>query len=152
VNELIYEILPLVELDARAHEVDLQLELDESVPSVQADGVQLQQVLLNLTRNAVEAMSSSGGHGHGRRLVIRTGVRNEDEIEVAVQDTGEGVPAALRAQLFEPFFTTKAEGMGLGLSLSRSICESHGGTLRYDAAEHGGSIFRIWLPTAPEEE
>ena len=152
VNELIYEILPLVELDARAHEVDLQLELDESVPSVQADGVQLQQVLLNLTRNAVEAMSSSGGHGQGRRLVIRTGVRNEDEIEVAVQDSGEGVPAALRAQLFEPFFTTKAEGMGLGLSLSRSICESHGGTLRYDAAEHGGSIFRIWLPTAPEEE
>ena len=67
-------------------------------------------------------------------------------------DTGEGVPEDFVNQLFEPFFTTKPEGMGLGLSLSRSIVEAHGGALRYDSRPEGGSIFRILLPTAPEEE
>jgi two-component system sensor kinase FixL len=87
-----------------------------------------------------------------RRLVVRTHAASEDEVEISVADTGPGVPDALLEQLFEPFFTTKPEGMGLGLSLSRSIIEAHGGTLRYDSGPEKGSIFRIGLPTAPEEE
>jgi len=73
-------------------------------------------------------------------------------VELTVTDTGPGVADSMLEQLFEPFFTTKPEGMGLGLSLSRSIIEAHGGTLRYDSRPGGGSIFRIRLPTAPQEE
>jgi two-component system sensor kinase FixL len=149
VNDLVEEILPLVELDARSHEVELELRMGEHLPRVQCDGIQLQQVLLNLTRNAVEAM---GPVERAKRLIISTRTQGDEELELAVTDTGEGVPEELINQLFEPFFTTKPEGMGLGLSLSRSIVEAHGGTLRYDSRPEGGSIFRILLPTAPEEE
>ena len=149
VNDLVEEILPLVELDARSHEVELVLELVPDLPRVQCDGIQLQQVLLNLTRNAVEAMNPVE---RAKRLVIATQVTGEDEVEISVGDTGEGVQEEFVAQLFEPFFTTKPEGMGLGLSLSRSIVEAHAGSLRYDSRPEGGSIFRITLPTAPEEE
>ena len=149
-HELIREILPLVEMDCRSHEVDLQLEFKPDLPRVQVDGIQLQQVLLNLTRNAVEAMGVCAPEA--RRLVIRTETLGEDEVELAVEDTGPGVSDELLEQLFEPFFTTKPEGMGLGLSLSRSIIEAHGGILRYDSGPGTGSIFRIRLPTAPEEE
>lgn len=149
-NELIQEILPLVEMDCRAHEVDLRLEFQPDLPRVQVDGIQLQQVLLNLTRNAVEAMNHCAPET--RSLVIRTRALSEDEAELAVEDTGPGVPPGLLEQLFEPFFTTKPEGMGLGLSLSRSIIEAHGGTLRYDSGPEAGSAFRIRLPTVPEEE
>lgn len=149
-NELIQEILPLVEMDCRSHEVELALELREDLPRVQVDGVQLQQVLLNLTRNAVEAMNAC--EPETRRLEIRTRWGGQDEVEICVEDAGPGVPDTLLEQLFEPFFTTKPEGMGLGLSLSRSIIEAHGGTLRYDSGPEKGSIFRIGLPTAPEEE
>jgi len=124
--------------------------LQEDLPAIQVDGIQLQQVLLNLTRNAVEAMNVCDPET--RRLLIRTQVLSEEEVELAVQDTGPGVPDDLLEQLFEPFFTTKAEGMGLGLSLSRSIIEAHGGALRYDSAAGSGGTFRIGLPTAPEEE
>lgn len=149
-NELIQEILPLVEMDCRSHEVDLRLKFQSDLPRVQVDGIQLQQVLLNLTRNAVEAMNACAPEV--RRLVIRTEALGDDEVGLAVEDAGPGVPDTMLEQLFEPFFTTKPEGMGLGLSLSRSIIEAHGGTLRYDSHPSGGSIFRIRLPTAPEEE
>ncbi|NGX17581.1 PAS domain S-box protein [Wenzhouxiangella sp. XN24] len=149
-NELIVEILPLVEMDCRSHEVDLKLQFQSDLPRVQVDGIQLQQVLLNLTRNAVEAMNAC--EPESRRLVIRTEALSEDEVELAVEDAGPGVPDSLLEQLFEPFFTTKPEGMGLGLSLSRSIIEAHGGILRYDSGAELGSVFRIRLPTAPEEE
>ena len=112
--------------------------------------MQLQQVLLNLTRNAVEAMNACDPET--RRLEIHTRCGGQDEVEIRVEDTGPGVPEGLLEQLFEPFFTTKPEGMGLGLSLSRSIIEAHGGTLRYDSARENGGSFRIGLPTAPEEE
>jgi len=149
-NELIQEILPLVEMDCRSHEVELRLVLQQDLPKVQVDGVQLQQVVLNLTRNAVEAMNSCAADT--RSLLIRTSCRNGEDVELAVEDSGEGVPGSFLEQLFEPFFTTKPEGMGLGLSLSRSIIEAHGGTLRYDSLPDGGSAFKIWLPTAPEDE
>ncbi len=149
VNELVEEILPLVELDARSHEVELVLEFTTGLPRVQCDGIQLQQVLLNLTRNAVEAMNPVE---QGKRLTIVSRLQDPENVEIRVEDTGEGVPEDLVEQLFEPFFTTKPEGMGLGLSLSRSIVEAHGGTLRYDSRPEGGSVFSILLPTAPEEE
>jgi PAS domain S-box-containing protein len=149
-KELIQEILPLVEMDCRSHEVDLRLQFQSDLPKVQVDGIQLQQVLLNLTRNAVEAMNACAPEV--RSLVIRTEALGDDEVELAVEDAGPGVPDTMLEQLFEPFFTTKPEGMGLGLSLSRSIIEAHGGTLRYDSHPSGGSIFRIRLPTTPEEE
>ena len=149
-NELIREILPLVEMDCRSHEVELTLEFQPDLPKVQVDGIQLQQVLLNLTRNAVEAMNVC--ERGARSLLIRTRALNEDEVELAVEDAGPGVADSMLEQLFEPFFTTKPEGMGLGLSLSRSIIEAHGGTLRYDSHPERGSTFRITLPTAPEEE
>lgn len=149
-NELVREILPLVEMDCRSHDVDLQLQLQHDLPKVQVDGVQLQQVLLNLTRNAVEAMNACAAEG--RSMVIRTETLSGDEVGLMVEDTGLGVPDTMLEQLFEPFFTTKPEGMGLGLSLSRSIIETHGGTLRYDSRPGSGSMFTIRLPTAPQEE
>jgi two-component system, LuxR family, sensor kinase FixL len=149
-NELIREILPLVEMDCRSHEVDLQLDLQADLLKVQVDGIQLQQVLLNLTRNAVEAMNACAPDA--RRMVIRSEARAGDEVQVAVSDSGPGVPEGMLEQLFEPFFTTKPEGMGLGLSLSRSIIEAHGGSLRYDSQPGTGSTFRIRLPSAPEEK
>jgi two-component system sensor kinase FixL len=113
---------------------------------VLADRVQIQQVLTNLMRNAIEAMRDSPR----RELIVRTRQRDEREIEVEVQDTGPGIADEISDQLFQPFVTTKAGGMGIGLSISRRIMQSHGSDLKYRRNESGGATFTFSLPIVEE--
>jgi len=122
------------------------MELSDTVqPLVFADRIQLQQVILNLIMNAVEAMSEmSDGR---RQLLIRTDTDESENIAVAVQDSGPGVKPEDLHRLFTPFYTTKPQGMGIGLAISRSIIEAHGGKLRVMANEARGATFQFTLPT-----
>jgi two-component system sensor kinase FixL len=110
--------------------------------------VQIQQVLLNLLRNAVEAMEAS----QKRELVVSTAVTDEDMIAIAVADTGSGITPEVASQLFQPFVTSKRDGMGVGLSISRTIVEAHGGQITAQPNPGGGTIFRFTLRAAPQEE
>jgi two-component system sensor kinase FixL len=108
----------------------------------------LQQVLLNLVLNGMEAMSGAPGE---RRLTVRTGVNENGSAEIAVSDAGPGIPPERLPRLFEPFFSTKKEGMGLGLSIARSLVQAHGGQLWAENNPGGGATFRFTLPTDPEQ-
>jgi PAS domain S-box-containing protein len=143
INDVIREAVALIALDARDRNVDVRLDLAEPIPSVQGDSVQLEQVVVNLLRNAVEAMEP---HSDQRCVTITTRVRNGDVIEVAVRDTGKGVAPDAMNRLFEPFFTTKREGMGMGLAVSRSIIEAHAGRLWVEPNPDRGMTFRFTLP------
>jgi signal transduction histidine kinase len=116
---------------------------------VQANPIQLQQVLLNLIRNAVDAMEASADNERG--ITLRATLTSDDEVELAVVDHGPGIDPEHRSQLLNPFFTTKEDGLGIGLSFSRSIVEAHGGRLRFEDNPAGGSVFVVTLPTLPEQ-
>jgi two-component system, LuxR family, sensor kinase FixL len=141
-NELIREVLRLVEFDLRLSGVRTELALSSALPDVVADRVQVQQVILNLIRNALDAMADSEC---GDLLQIVTGTEG-DWIEMRVIDEGPGIPEPMQDRLFEPFFTTKSEGIGLGLSICKSIIAAHGGELVYAPADTGGACFTIRLP------
>jgi two-component system sensor kinase FixL len=125
--------------------VALRIDLAPALPPVLADAVQLQQVVVNLVRNAVEAMRGAAR----QELLVATSLPAPDGVEVSVADTGPGLPEDLDGRLFEPFVTTKRDGMGIGLSISRSIVEGHGGRLRAEARPGGGTVFRFVLPALP---
>ena len=122
----------------------VRTELSPTLPVVIADRIQLQQVLLNLVINAVQAMTAVPPDG--RRLVIQSSLK-DDAVVVEVQDSGPGLPSEVEAKLFTPFFTTKAEGLGLGLSITQSIIEAHGGRIG-TVPRAGGATFRFELPAA----
>jgi len=111
---------------------------------VRADRVQLQQVILNLMLNAVDALMSRPATN--RKLLIRTGAGTEGTVNVAVRDSGPGIPPDKLEWVFEPFFTTKTDGMGMGLAIARSILHSHGGRLWAENAPGGGATFTLALP------
>jgi PAS domain S-box-containing protein len=142
-NDVVNDMLRLVGSDARRRGVVLGAELVPSLPAVAADRVSLQQVMLNLILNGMEAMDHA--EADARRLTVRTR-RLEHAVEVAVRDTGSGIPADSLPKLFDAFFTTKRDGLGLGLAIARSIVESHGG--RIWAEDHGGrgASFCLTLP------
>jgi len=144
-NELLRGLVVLAEADARLHDVRLRLDLAPAPLSVMADPIQLQQVLLNLVRNAIEAVQ--GLPGSRRTIVLTTRPAGDGLAEVSVLDQGYGVEPAIRDRLFDAFFTTKPEGTGLGLAISRSIIENHGGRLAQRANEPAGSCFYFTLPT-----
>jgi PAS domain S-box-containing protein len=144
VNALVHETLRLVEPDARRRHITLCTELEPGLPQVRADRVCLQQVLLSLVLNAMEAMDDSGNGT--RRAVLKTHL-DSSAVDVSVSDTGHGVSAAHLPRLFEPFFTTKNEGLGLGLAIARSIVEAHAGRIWADGSE-SGAIFHVVLPTS----
>ena len=144
VNQVVRETLPLVRSEVQQNEVAIELSLDPELPAVFADRVQLQQVLLNLILNALEAMTGDGGRP--RRLCITSGTRGVDTVQLAVTDTGVGVPAERQASIFEAFFTTKEQGMGMGLAISRSIVEDHGGRFYVSSTPGMGSTFEFSLP------
>jgi two-component system sensor kinase FixL len=144
---LIDEATALALIGAREHQVKLRLKLDPAADAVYADRVQIQQVLVNLIRNAVDAMA----HSPRRELTITSRRLEDGAAEVSVSDTGPGVDEAFRERLFQPFMTTKAEGMGVGLSISRSIVEAHGGRIWAELNAQGGAVFRFTLPPAAEE-
>jgi len=146
-NDVVRDVVPLLRAELRHHDVSLVLQLDSDVAPVLADRVQLQQVILNLVLNAIEAMSSVTGRP--RELVIRSHRHNPDHVRVAVQDTGVGFGANPLEQMFSAFFSTKPGGMGMGLSISRSIVEAHGGRLWATPNEPHGAIFHFSLPVGP---
>jgi len=148
IKRLIEEVSALALVAAKERSVRLVFELDPSVDLVLVDKVQVQQVLLNLLRNAVEAMETS----ERRELVVSTKPAADNMIEVTVTDTGPGIDPRVAPQLFEPFVTTKRQGMGIGLSISRTIIESLGGQITMEPNPGGGSIFRFTLRAVTPEE
>ncbi len=144
INEIIREVVALLQNDFAEKRVTVQSVLTAEVPQVIADRVQLQQVILNLVVNAVEAMESVTDRQ--RILQIRSEFGASDGILVTVQDSGPGIDPKVSSQIFDPFFTTKAHGMGMGLSICRSIIESHGGRLTVSDCKPHGSRFQIVLP------
>ena len=134
----------LVRSAAKQRGVTLKVDNRVDLPPVLGDEVQLLQVALNLATNAIEA--ASGGAGD-RQVVIRTSLR-ASEVELGVEDSGPGIPPAIAAQMFEPFFTTKPSGLGMGLAISRTIAEAHGGRIWVDRAPGGGAWVRFVLPAA----
>jgi PAS domain S-box-containing protein len=142
-NNLVVEVAGLVRSDAIIKNVSLTLDLIPDLPPIRGDRVQLQQVLLNLMMNALDAMK--GTAGRDRRLVARTEC-GEGIARVAVRDSGTGIPAYQLEHIFEPFFTTKPEGLGMGLAIARSIIRSHGGRLWAENNPGGGATFTLALP------
>jgi C4-dicarboxylate-specific signal transduction histidine kinase len=126
-NEIIREILALADAELRQNGVTLRTNFDPALPRVLGDRVQLQQVALNLIVNGAEAISAL--NAGPRELVIHTSRGDQEEVHVAVQDSGIGLPEENLQAMFEPFYTTKSQGMGIGLSISRSIIQAHDGRL-----------------------
>lgn len=143
-NRLLEDVLTLAQTDARHNGVHITIETASEAPQVQADAVQIQQVILNLVRNSIDAMQ--GVPESRRHIVLRTHVDAEGDVEFMVADRGPGIDPATAAELFNPFFTTKPGGMGLGLSISRSIIRAHGGKLWCSANPGGGARFFFTLP------
>jgi PAS domain S-box-containing protein len=148
INEAIREVIALTRGEAVKHHVAVEARLTDALPPIVGDRVQLQQVMLNLMINAIEAMS--GVSDGPRELLITTSADRAQTTRVAVSDTGPGIDADAIGQLFEPFYTTKAGGMGMGLSICRSIIEAHGGTLSVEANSTRGATFEFVLPGADE--
>jgi len=149
-KRLINQVVNLVLPSIRQQQVHLSLEVEKELPPAMVDSIQVQQVLLNLMKNAVEAMSDNAASEH-RLLVMqarRQFVEGEAKIELLVSDTGPGCEAALLPRIFDAFFTTKKGGMGMGLSVSRTIIEAHGGTLIAEANVPRGLIVRFMLDAA----
>lgn len=142
---IIADALALAEIDARRLRVRLTTNIEPDLPTVQADPILIEQVLLNLLKNGMEATRTLP------RREVRLGViLRGHQIEFAIYDTGSGIPAEQRERLFEPFFTTKPEGMGMGLNICRSIVESHQGRLWVEDNPGGGTVFRFTLPLSAE--
>ena len=151
IEELIDSVIPLVELQARQFFVVAQVQIDDGLPPVLADRVMLEQVLLNLTRNAIEAMQNVAPE----RRILRIRAEREANaapgtIAISIIDRGHGIPQEVAERLFSPFFSTKAEGMGMGLNICRTAVEFHGGTLVHANNPEGGTIFRFTLPATQE--
>ncbi|HYD93692.1 MAG TPA: PAS domain S-box protein [Noviherbaspirillum sp.] len=151
IQSLIEGVIPLVELQARQFFVATQVQVAPGLPDVLADRVMLEQVLLNLTRNAIEAMQDVAPERRILRIVAgRDGEAEQPAVTVSVIDQGHGIPQEVAERLFSPFFSTKAEGMGMGLNICRTTVEFHGGTLIHAHNPDGGTVFRFSLPAHAE--
>jgi len=148
VKKLVEEASALALVGAKDKGVRVRFNIAPGLDFVLADKVQIQQVLLNLMRNAIEAMEDSAT----RELVIATALAPGGLIEISVADTGAGIAPEISAQLFQPFITTKRQGMGVGLSISRTIIEAHGGSIAARPNSDGGTVFSFTLPAVTKEE
>jgi C4-dicarboxylate-specific signal transduction histidine kinase len=148
VNELIREVGALMQTEASRNQVEMQTELATDLPASTGDWVQLQQVMVNLITNGIEAMSAVTDRP--RRLLIRSEIQGQDEVLVAVRDSGVGIEPRNDRRIFDAFFTTKAQGMGMGLSISHSIVEAHGGRLWASTNSDYGATFQFTLPADRE--
>ena len=149
INELVREAMALVQRELSRHEVSLRMELAPGLPAIYGDRVQLQQVIINLVMNAIEAMQSVTDRP--RRLAIRSGRDDLGRVFLTVADCGAGVSEADAERIFTPFFTTKSGGMGMGLAICRSIVEAHAGRLSTFPNEEGGATFQFVLPLHQED-
>ncbi len=148
VKKLVEEASALALVGAKDKGVRVRFEFDPQADAVLADKVQIQQVLLNLMRNAIEAMEDT----ERRELVVSATAVADNMVEIAVADTGAGLAPEISAQLFQPFITTKRQGMGVGLSISRTIVEAHGGSITARPNPGGGTVFGFTLPAVTKEE
>jgi two-component system sensor kinase FixL len=142
-QRLINEANALALVGSREYGIDVQLELDPAADTVLVDRIQIQQVLVNLIRNAIDAMMDT----QVRSLTLRTESAGQGLVEVTIEDTGSGISDAIAAQLFQPFVTSKQNGMGIGLSICRTIIEAHGGRIWFDPAANGGTAFHFTVPS-----
>jgi len=149
VGPLIDAAVSLTRADAAQQDVAIEARIDPGLPAVLADRIQIEQVLVNLLRNAMDAME--GANSEQRSIVVEARRKDKHAIEISVADSGSGIAADVAERIFEPFVTTKPLGMGMGLSISHSIIESHGGSLRMTANVPSGAIFSFDLPTAGAE-
>lgn len=150
INGLISDVVRLADIAAKSREVIYEYDLASELPPVSVDRVQIEQVLLNLIRNGVEAMEAVPGE---KRLRLSSRLAEGGAaVQVTVRDHGSGLPDRIAVDLFTPFFTTKPEGMGMGLSISRGIVESHGGRLWAAPCEEGGTTFHLTLPVGKEDK
>lgn len=147
-SRLITEANALALIGSREHGIDVQVILDSNTDQVFVDRVQIQQVLVNLIRNAIDAMMAS----HSKSLVVRTDAGPDKMITVTVEDSGSGIGEDVAARLFQPFVSTKETGMGIGLSICRNIVEAHGGRIWFEPKPGGGTIFRFTVPTVEGDE
>ena len=138
------QVLRLVQHDLQVNEISVATQFQDELPSLHADTTQLQQVILNLIKNAIDALSSVAPGGRSLHLTAR--LEGNSFVLFSIHDSGSGIPAEDQDRIFEPFFTTKAAGMGLGLAICRTIVENHGGKLKLTKSDPRGSIFEISLP------
>ncbi len=148
VNQLIEEVLRLQDVGQTEYDVRIELALAEDVPPALGDPIQIQQVLLNLIRNGVEAMEQTTPKS--RVLTVKTAA-SDAEVCIAISDRGTGIAENARDKIFEPFFTSKPTGLGMGLAICRSIAQAHGGRLEVSGNEHQGATFRFFLPATPSD-
>jgi signal transduction histidine kinase len=148
-NVVASDVLRFVDGETHRRGAEIERQFADTLPVVRGDVIHLQQVLINLILNGMEAMSESSKSN--RRLTIRTAYDGKGNIEVAVEDSGPGIPSERLPQLFDSFFTTKTHGMGLGLSIVRSIVEAHGGRIWAENNSSGGACFRFTLPVNGKE-
>jgi signal transduction histidine kinase len=146
VNDLVHDVLDMLSYELERHGIGVRLELAQPLPLAEADKVQIEQVIFNLVRNAIEAMEAS--EAGSRELTIGTGSvqAHEPAIEVFVGDTGEGLSTEASGRLFDAFYSTKRKGMGLGLSITRTIINAHGGRIWASAGKDRGTTLRFTLP------
>jgi C4-dicarboxylate-specific signal transduction histidine kinase len=145
INEIIREVVALADRQASRNNISVVTELTADLPPVLGDRIQLQQVILNLMLNGIEAMA--GISDRMRRLRIRSQTQETGQVLVSIEDSGLGVKAEIMTRLFEPFFTTRSQGIGMGLPISRSIVEAHGGRLWAESTVNQGSVFQFTLPS-----
>jgi C4-dicarboxylate-specific signal transduction histidine kinase len=143
INKLIWSVLGLVYMDVRKQSIESRTDLADSLPPVMGNEVQLQQVILNLVMNGIEAMNSTDL----RVLSIKSMCNGSNRVHVSIEDNGTGIDPSSMDRIFKPLFTTKARGMGMGLSICRSIIEAHGGRIWVSPGAKCGSIFQFELPT-----
>jgi len=148
INKLVLSVLALVQIDLQKQKIELQTQLDDRIPEVLGNQVQLQQVISNLVMNAIESMGSS----QTRVLRTKTELSQSNTAHVSIEDTGTGIKPYDVDRLFKPMFTTKAHGMGMGLSICQSIIENHAGRIWVSPRANGGSIFQFELPTVASKD
>jgi two-component system, LuxR family, sensor kinase FixL len=148
INEAIREVIALTQTEVQRNSVRLQARLVEQLPVIPADRIQLQQVVMNLIINAVEAMNRVSDRP--RELTIASGEDDTNAVFVELRDNGPGIDTGELDQLFQSFYTTKPDGIGMGLAISRSIAEAHGGRLSAAPNQPHGAIFRLTLPAEDE--
>src|SRR5208337_1778965 len=146
-NEIVRDMAGLLGETASRNSVSIRTELDPELPAMTADRVQLQQVLMNLMLNGIEAMQDAGGD-----LTVASKRTEDGQLLISGSDSGSGVPADVSERIFEAFFTTKPQGTGMGLSVSRRIVESHGGRLWASPNGGRGAVFQFTLPVEVESE
>jgi signal transduction histidine kinase len=143
INEVVSEMAGMMRGEARGHGVSIRTDLKDDLPMTVTDRVQLQQVLMNLMLNGIEAMKDTGGV-----LTVKSQLREDGQIEIAVKDTGLGPPVGKADQIFDAFFTTKPQGSGMGLAICKSIVESQGGRIWANGDSGRGATFHFTLPAA----